>query len=67
MPPRKSAPAANTARPSGADEQKDDAEDQNIGGGFQSIEEIEDALPYFLKPGNLRDKEMRRPDDPDYD
>ena len=25
------------------------------------------TIPYFLKPGNLRDKEMRRPDDPDYD
>ena len=34
MPVRKSAPVTNTARQSGADEQKVDAEDQNIGGGF---------------------------------
>ena len=38
-----------------------------IGGGFNSVEEITDALPEFLKPKNIRDKEGRRPDDPDYD
>ena len=36
---------------------KVDMEDEHIGGGFNSIEEIHDALPEFLKPQNLKDSE----------
>lgn len=57
-PPRKSVAAANLHV---------DDEDAPIGGGFQSIEEIHDALPPFLKANQIRDKDGRRPDDPDYD
>jgi len=38
-----------------------------IGGGFETYDEILDALPEFLKEKNIRDKEKRRPDHPDYD
>ena len=44
-----------------------DTEDQVIGGGFASLDEIRDALPYFLKEENIRDIQGRRPNDPDYD
>jgi hypothetical protein len=44
-----------------------DAEDNVIGGGFESFQEILDALPEFLKEKNLKDKSGRRPDDPQYD
>lgn len=46
---------------------KIDAEDQVIGGGFNSVEEIHDALPYFLKPSNIKDKSGLRPEHPEYD
>ena len=38
-----------------------------IGGGFESFEDIIDALPEFLKDKNLKDKNGRRPDHPEYD
>jgi len=41
--------------------------DQVIGGGFNSVEDIYDALPYFLKPSNIKDKSGLRPDHPEYD
>ena len=44
-----------------------DQEDQNIGGGFTSLDEIRDALPKFLKPEHKRDIEMRKLGDEDYD
>lgn len=62
-PLRKSAPADM----GGQEETKVDAEDQVIGGGFNSIDEIHDALPSFLKPENLKDKHGNRPDHPEYD
>lgn len=62
-PPRKSAPMPKT-RDNGS---KVDKEDQVIGGGFSSVQEIHDALPDFLKPHNLKDKFGKRPDHPDYD
>ena len=46
---------------------KIDAEDQVIGGGFNSVEDIHDALPYFLKPSNIKDKNELRPEHPEYD
>lgn len=44
-----------------------DHEDQVIGGGFNSVDEIHDALPFFLKPTNLKDKSGNRPDHAEYD
>ena len=44
-----------------------DAEDQVIGGGFNSIDDIHDALPDFLKTLKVKDKQGNRPDHPDYD
>ena len=61
---RKSAPQ-KTRRDS--EEKKIDIEDQNIGGGFKSLEEIRDALPDFLKPEFLKDKQGNRPNSPNYD
>lgn len=49
------------------EDKKIDLEDRNIGGGFKSIEEISDALPHFLKPDFLKDKQGNRPDSPNYD
>lgn len=31
------------------------------------MDEIKDALPYFLKEENIKDKDGRAPTDPDYD
>ena len=62
-PLRKSAPAELA----GQEETKVDAEDQVIGGGFNNIDEIHDALPNFLKPAHLKDKHGNRPDHPEYD
>ena len=31
------------------------------------MEDIQDALPEFLKPDNIADKNGKAPDDPDYD
>ena len=44
-----------------------DQEDQFIGGGFQSLDEILDARPPFIKESNVMDLERRRPDDTNYD
>lgn len=44
-----------------------DAEDKVIGGGFESFEDILDALPEFLKEKNLKDKNGNRPDHHEYD
>ena len=60
--PRKSAPVKqfktdNKSR----EENKVDAEDQVIGGGFESVEDIQDALPEFLKPENIADKNGKAP------
>lgn len=44
-----------------------DQEDQVIGGGFQSLDEIKDALPPFIKDEQVLDLQKRRPDHPDYD
>ena len=44
-----------------------DQEDQNIGGGFNSIEEIRAALPQFLQPEQIRDAHGLRPCDDGYD
>ena len=32
-----------------------------------NFEDIEAGLPRFIKPEYIRDKQRRRPDDPDYD
>lgn len=42
-------------------------EDQHIGGGFKNEQEIFDALPEFLKPENIKDKQRRGREHPDYD
>ena len=42
-------------------------DEEEIGGGFQSFDEIKDALPDFLKEENIKDKDGRIPTDPDYD
>ena len=66
--PRKSAPVKQLKTDNKSrEENKVDAEDQVIGGGFGSVEDIQDALPEFLKPDNLADKNGKAPDDPDYD
>ena len=44
-----------------------DQEDQIIGGGFESLDQIRDALPEFLKPENIMDANKNRPGDEDYD
>ncbi len=44
-----------------------DTEDQVIGGGFTSLDDIKDALPYFIKDETIRDMEGRKLDDPNYD
>lgn len=44
-----------------------DKEDEVIGGGFQSVEEIHDSLPDFLKKDKIKDKQGKRPDHPEYD
>ena len=44
-----------------------DAEDTVIGGGFSSIDELKEARPSFIKEENLKDVDMRRPSDADYD
>ena len=63
---RKSAPVRQTSERT-KEGDRVDAEDQVIGGGFSSIEEIHDAMPAFLKPDQLADKHGRGPDHPDYD
>ena len=65
---RKSAPVQKS-KPSTMknDGQQVDTEDQVIGGGFNSVQEIHDALPSFLKPENIKDKFGNRPDHPNYD
>ncbi len=35
--------------------------------GKMSLEEIQDARPYFIKDKYIRDGKKRRPDDPEYD
>ena len=44
-----------------------DQEDQFIGGGFTSLDEIKDARPQFLKEEYIKDINGHRPDHPDYD
>ena len=44
-----------------------DAEDQVIGGGFTSLDEILDARPYFIKEDLIKDHQGRKIDDPEYD
>ena len=44
-----------------------DVEDKVIGGGFNSVQEIHDALPSFLKTENICDKYGKSPDHPEYD
>ena len=39
----------------------------NLGGGFQSVEEITDALPPFLKQDNIKDANGIRPWEDNYD
>lgn len=44
-----------------------DQEDQVIGGGFTSVDDIKEARPYFIKEEIIRDFEGRTPDQPTYD
>ena len=44
-----------------------DQEDQNIGGGFKTVEDILDSRPDFLKEENIRDINKKRPDEEGYD
>ena len=44
-----------------------DKEDEHIGGGFNSLEEIMDALPEFLKKEKIKDIDGYRPEDELYD
>jgi hypothetical protein len=46
---------------------REDHEDQIIGGGFTSREEVTDALPEFLKAENIKDIHANRPHEADYD
>lgn len=44
-----------------------DAEDHVIGGGFESLDQIKEARPYFIKEEYIRDGKGRRPDHEEYD
>ena len=44
-----------------------DKEDEVIGGGFDSFEDILDARPEFIKEDKIKDIDGRKPDHPDYD
>ena len=44
-----------------------DNEDQVIGGGFTSVDDILDARPYFIKEDKIRDLQGNKLDDPNYD
>ena len=44
-----------------------DTEDQRIGGGFSSLEEIKEARPDFLKEEFIKDANGKRPGDSGYD
>lgn len=59
--------AVRQSAPVGGFETIVDQEDEHIGGGFESVQEIHDALPSFLKPENIMDKHKRRPDHDEYD
>ena len=48
-------------------EDKVDQEDQHIGGGFNSLDEIMAALPGFLQAANIRDIHGRKPHEEEYD
>ena len=50
-----------------ADDEKLDLEDQEMGGGFTSIDEIKEARPPFLKECNIMDKVGKRPWEEGYD
>lgn len=76
-PPRNSAPVNKQANKivnkQSAETRKEakagivDTEDHVIGGGFQSVQEIHDALPEFLQNGKLMDKNRNKPDSPNFD
>ena len=44
-----------------------DTEDQVIGGGFTSVDDILDARPYFIKEDQIRDLQGNKLDHPNYD
>ena len=44
-----------------------DQEDVCIGGGFNSVEEIKEALPHFLQDQNIKDAHGKRPFEEGYD
>jgi hypothetical protein len=44
-----------------------DNEDQVIGGGFTSVDDILDARPYFIKEDQIRDLQGNKLDHPNYD
>jgi hypothetical protein len=44
-----------------------DKEDEFIGGGFASLDEIKEARPTFIKEEYIKDLQGRSIDDPDYD
>eukprot|EP00347_Sterkiella_histriomuscorum_P021958 403332180 len=44
-----------------------DQEDQVIGGGFQTHDDILEARPDFIKEEYIMDMEKRKPEDPEYD
>ena len=44
-----------------------DQEDEVIGGGFTSLDEVKDARPNFIKEEFIMDDKKRRPENPDFD
>jgi len=44
-----------------------DKEDEFIGGGFTSLDEIKEARPHFIKEEYIKDLQGKTIDDPDYD
>lgn len=63
----KKRPSELTQQPEAEQSLYVDKEDEFIGGGFASLDEIKEARPSFIKEEYMKDLQGKRIDDPDYD